>query len=203
MGSAFDRPQASSRVQSYKLPACKRCLRRRSAGATPECRSFVGAEHLGFFFCTHPTGEHAWTPSTVCAPYVQRSTPASGVMGTWCVVCLHLWQWLPVMGLRPCVVVMLRTTGMSADPRDTQAYRNARAALRRKTKKRGWNCWLCGKPFDWTLHPSDANAWTADHVTPLAKGGSVIGTLKPAHRRCNSRRNKGDHEERVPTTRQW
>lgn len=92
---------------------------------------------------------------------------------------------------------------MSADPRYTQAYRNARAALKRKTKRQGLTCWLCGKPFDWSLHPSHGDAWTADHITPLAKGGSVLGAMKPAHRRCNSRRNKGDHEERVPTTRTW
>lgn len=90
------------------------------------------------------------------------------------------------------------------DPRrNLQSYRNARAALKAKTKRQGWVCWLCHKPFDWSLHPSDKWAWTADHVTPLAVGGHITGTLKPAHRSCNSRRNDGRREARIPTTRRW
>lgn len=90
------------------------------------------------------------------------------------------------------------------DPRrNLQSYRNARAALKAKTKKHGLTCWLCHEPFDWSLHPSERMAWTADHVTPLAAGGHITGPLKPAHRACNSRRNDGRGEARVPTTRRW
>lgn len=90
------------------------------------------------------------------------------------------------------------------DPRrDLQSYRNARAALKAKTKKHGLTCWLCHEPFDWSLHPSERMAWTADHVTPLAAGGHITGPLMPAHRACNSRRNDGRSEARVPTTRRW
>lgn len=46
-------------------------------------------------------------------------------------------------------------------------------------------------------------AFTADHVTPLAVGGHITGPLKPAHRACNSRRNDGTREARIPTTRRW
>ncbi|WP_157601814.1 HNH endonuclease [Promicromonospora kroppenstedtii] len=92
----------------------------------------------------------------------------------------------------------------NADPRrDLMSYRNARAALKARTRKHGTPCWLCGQPFDWSLHHLDAMAFTADHVTPLARGGHITGPLKPAHRRCNSRRNDGRHETRLPTTRRW
>jgi len=38
-------------------------------------------------------------------------------------------------------------------------------------------CWRCGK----------AGATTADHVTPIAHGGTHdVDNLKPAHLRCNS-----------------
>lgn len=93
---------------------------------------------------------------------------------------------------------------MSRDPRrDLHAYRVARAALKRKTQRFNLPCWLCGQPFDWSLHPSHGDAWTADHVVPLAQGGHITGTLKPAHRRCNSKRNDGRAEARIPTTRRW
>lgn len=90
------------------------------------------------------------------------------------------------------------------DPRrDLRAYRVAREALKRKTKKQGLPCWLCLQPFDWSLPYHDRMAWTADHVTPLAKGGHITGPMRPAHRSCNSKRNDGRAEERIPTTRRW
>lgn len=43
----------------------------------------------------------------------------------------------------------------------------------------GWVCWLCGQP----------GATTADHVTPVAHGGSDDPTnLRAAHASCNSAR---------------
>lgn len=90
------------------------------------------------------------------------------------------------------------------DPRRYRsAYKRARAALKAKTKRQGWPCALCRQPFDWSLPYHDGMAWTADHVTPLNKGGHITGTLRPAHRSCNSKRGDASHEGRVPTTRAW
>lgn len=87
--------------------------------------------------------------------------------------------------------------------RDLRAYRTAAEALRRKAKRQGLTCWLCGEPFDWSLPYTHPRAFTADHVAPLARGGSARGPLRPAHRSCNSRRGDGRREERMPTTRRW
>jgi 5-methylcytosine-specific restriction endonuclease McrA len=90
------------------------------------------------------------------------------------------------------------------DPRrNLQSYRRARAALKRVTKRDGLVCWLCGKPFDWSLHPSDRMAWTADHITPLSRGGHITGPMKPAHRSCNSKRNDGRHVDRFKHPFEW
>nr|WP_265087383.1 HNH endonuclease [Nanchangia anserum] len=49
-------------------------------------------------------------------------------------------------------------------------------------------------------------SFTADHVHELAKGGHLLGELKPAHRSCNSRRsNRTTPRKRQPlhTTQKW
>lgn len=93
---------------------------------------------------------------------------------------------------------------MSRDPRrDLRAYRKAREALKKKARKHNMVCALCGLPFDWSLPYHHGMAMTADHVTPLAQGGHITGTLRPAHRSCNSKRGDAAHEGRVPTTRRW
>lgn len=90
------------------------------------------------------------------------------------------------------------------DPRrNLRDYRRAVDKLRLQTKKSGGVCWLCREPFDWSLPYHDAMAFTADHVTPLARGGAILGALQPAHRRCNSRRNDGRGEDRTPTSKRW
>ena len=87
--------------------------------------------------------------------------------------------------------------------RDLRAYRRAAERLRHRTKKNNGRCWRCNEPFDWTLPYTDARSFTADHVTPLAVGGDILGTLKPAHRGCNSSRGDGTRENRFPTTQTW
>lgn len=87
--------------------------------------------------------------------------------------------------------------------RDLRSYRTAAAALKRRAKRENMKCWLCGQGFDFDLPYHHADAFTADHVAPIAAGGHIVGPLKPAHRRCNSRRGDGNREQRLPTTREW
>lgn len=44
-------------------------------------------------------------------------------------------------------------------------------------------CWLCGEPILWPRVEG-----TLDHVIPVADGGRY-GPVRPAHRKCNMRRN--------------
>ena len=86
--------------------------------------------------------------------------------------------------------------------RDLRAYRRAAANLKRTATI----CHLCGQEIDTSLPTMHPMAWTADHVTPLAAGGHVLGELAPAHRSCNSR--KGDGRRSVEaqplrTSRSW
>lgn len=85
-------------------------------------------------------------------------------------------------------------------------YRKKAAALRRHVARTGEPCWICGQPIDLTLPARHAMAFTADHVEPLARGGAVCGEIRPAHRRCNSRRNARAAPETITaptTTREW
>lgn len=90
------------------------------------------------------------------------------------------------------------------DPRrELRAYRNAASALKRKARRLDLPCHLCGERFDWTLPYYDGGAFTADHLDPIATGGSIVGPLLPAHRSCNARKGDGQRVQRVPTTRAW
>ena len=54
-------------------------------------------------------------------------------------------------------------------------------------------CGICNEPIDVTLRLPAAGAPTADHVIPLAHGGSdEDDNLRPSHFRCNSRRGAQD-----------
>lgn len=63
-----------------------------------------------------------------------------------------------------------------------RAYRLKRQQLMHRTKKSGAPCSWCGQPFDWTLPPLHAMAFTADHVTAIANGGDLLGELQALHR---------------------
>ena len=69
-----------------------------------------------------------------------------------------------------------------------QAYRRAQRQLRAHYQTANLPCAWCGKPFDWTItNPNDPMAFTADHTTPIAQGGPLVGQqLKGMHRRCNA-----------------
>lgn len=90
--------------------------------------------------------------------------------------------------------------------RNDHSYVKRRDALRRRAKRLGLPCWLCGYPFDFTLDYRDPMAFTADHIHAVAAGGSMTGELRPAHRSCNSRRGVGRVPKAVPkpvTARDW
>ncbi|WP_443095040.1 HNH endonuclease [Rothia koreensis] len=66
-----------------------------------------------------------------------------------------------------------------------RSYRRQAAILRR----RGLPCAWCGRPINYEASPNDPDAFTADHVDPIALGGSLHkGELQPMHKGCNSRK---------------
>lgn len=85
-------------------------------------------------------------------------------------------------------------------------YRRRRDALRRHAKATNAPCHLCGHPIDYNLDYIHPMSFTADHLTPVAAGGSMTGPLAPAHRSCNSRKGArtGTEQPATPrTTRAW
>ena len=73
--------------------------------------------------------------------------------------------------------------------RGHRAYRRQADALKRRTAAQNLPCYWCGKPIDTTLHYNDPMAFTADHPTAIAAGGSLAGQrLEPMHRACNARK---------------
>ena len=69
------------------------------------------------------------------------------------------------------------------------AYKRRREALKRRVRTEGLACHVCGEPIDVTLPRTHRMSFTADHITPLARGGHLVrNELKPAHLSCNSRR---------------
>ncbi|RVW04882.1 HNH endonuclease [Rhodococcus spongiicola] len=53
-------------------------------------------------------------------------------------------------------------------------------------------CALCGQWIDPDLSYPDPMSASADHVTPVSKGGSNTGPLQATHLRCNLRRGNRD-----------
>ena len=50
------------------------------------------------------------------------------------------------------------------------------------------NCWLCGKPIDFTAEPNSANAWSLEHLLAKEHGGSdKLENLVLCHPPCNRR----------------
>lgn len=93
-----------------------------------------------------------------------------------------------------------------AQPRNDARYILKRDQLKRVARRKNLCCWICGKPFDFSLHWKHPMSFTADHVDPVANGGSMTGELRPAHRSCNSRRsNNVEYKPLKPvaTSRDW
>lgn len=66
--------------------------------------------------------------------------------------------------------------------RQNRVYADLSRALRRKAKREGLPCHICGRPIDFEADWRDPQSFTYDHDTPLARGGSPRGPGKPAHR---------------------
>lgn len=96
-----------------------------------------------------------------------------------------------------------------SNPRhESTAYRKRVVAWRRKLEKDPALavCWICGEAIDMSLPVLHARSFTLDHLVPLAKGGDVMGEVKPAHRECNSQRGDGRRTKRgatPPTLLDW
>ena len=76
-----------------------------------------------------------------------------------------------------------------------RSYRRARARV--LAPARIW-CALCGEEIDKTLAAPHPMSPTADHVDPVAAGGSNTGPLVPAHLGCNSSRGARDADVVLP-----
>ena len=63
-------------------------------------------------------------------------------------------------------------------------HQQAVRALRDHVRRVGAVCWICAQAFK-----ADASDMQADHVVPLAEGGSSeLANLAPAHAACNASR---------------
>ncbi len=66
--------------------------------------------------------------------------------------------------------------------REVQAYYRARRA----------DCYICGRPIDYSLRPPDPWSFVIDETVAIANGGRVCkANSGPAHRWCNAV--KGTH----------
>lgn len=75
--------------------------------------------------------------------------------------------------------------------RNNRDYRDKSQALRRKAMKTGMPCHICLEPISFDADWKHPLSFTADHLMPIATGGTMRGEIAPAHRSCNSRRGAG------------
>jgi hypothetical protein len=70
-------------------------------------------------------------------------------------------------------------------------------------------CWICRNPINRALDKNDAMSWTLDHDPPrkllleLGLDPEDPRYLKPAHRRCNSRKGTGEAPIPPKASRHW
>lgn len=76
--------------------------------------------------------------------------------------------------------------------RNNAAYIRKRDALKRLAQANDTPCHLCSQPINFNAAYPDPYSFTADHVEAVAAGGDLLGELRPAHARCNTRRGKKD-----------
>ena len=85
--------------------------------------------------------------------------------------------------------------------RKTRAWQQARA----KVIATQTHCGICGQPVDKTLSGRHPLGPTADHRTPLTRGGSLLDptNLQLAHLRCNSAKKNRPSRKKMDTSRDW
>ena len=93
-----------------------------------------------------------------------------------------------------------RSKGQPLSRTSDPVYRRRRAALKRAPD--GDVCHACNQWIDMDLKWPHPDSWTADHITPVGKGGHNRGLVLPAHWRCNLARR---YEKPKPVThaRRW
>lgn len=65
----------------------------------------------------------------------------------------------------------------------------ADGGLKRSLETYGASCHLCTLPIDMNLDRMHPMSVTADHIVPVSHGGSNLDhNIRPAHRRCNTKR---------------
>lgn len=63
-------------------------------------------------------------------------------------------------------------------------------------------CHLCGLPIDLSVPRMEPGGLSVDHVLPRSRGGTDdLSNLRPAHRRCNVRRQNKTISEFRPSRR--
>lgn len=78
--------------------------------------------------------------------------------------------------------------------RNTSQRDRDRAELR----KAGAPCHICGQPIDYDLPWLDPMSFQADHIVPLAKGGTDnLANKLPAHRGCNRAKSDKDYAPKI------
>lgn len=69
---------------------------------------------------------------------------------------------------------------------DSALYKRNRAMLRRQSESVNAPCYYCGCPIDYHASRFAPLSFTADHVIPVAAGGSDrMENLVPCHWKCN------------------
>ena len=80
---------------------------------------------------------------------------------------------------------------MTGDPRSRSDYRAVAGRVKAAAIAQGTPCALCNGhhgPLRDDVPPDHPLYVTADHVTPLANGGHLLGPMVAVHRICNLRR---------------
>jgi 5-methylcytosine-specific restriction endonuclease McrA len=78
--------------------------------------------------------------------------------------------------------------------------------LRAEVLARNSVCYLCGHSIDQSLHWNDPMGATVDHVIPRRVAPHLAldpTNVRPAHRRCNSRKNDQLRPENMPWSEAW
>lgn len=73
----------------------------------------------------------------------------------------------------------------SNNPRRRNGWRRDQLVARHRAA--GKNCYICGRPIDYTLKAPNPYSFVVDETIPVARGGSPYSWANtgPAHRWCN------------------